>query len=149
MKKYNTLIIEPGVTASRDVDLCIKYNIHTVTCVMSARLADIYNIYINYRNRDCVVSSYVTPLPKSSYSFIVNLRSLLFIVSCVFKYGLYSLIHRASRVFRWISLFVVLPRMLTCSRVICPSHLARCAFTGPFLKCSPNRSCRCRLVLPT
>ena len=44
------------------------------------------------------MSTYITPLPKCSYSFIVNLRSLFFIVSCVFKYGLYSLIHRASRV---------------------------------------------------
>ena len=64
---------------------------------------------------------------KCSYSSIVTLRYLLFIVSCVFKYG-------ASRVFRWFSLFVVAPRMLTCSWVIHPSNLVKCTFTGPFLK---------------
>ena len=63
--------------------------------------------YIYYRTKDGVMSTYITPLPKSSNSLIVNLMSLPFIVSCVFKYGLYSLIHRAFRVFRWISLFMV------------------------------------------
>ena len=89
--------------------------------------------YLKWNENTNIICS-TTPLSlKYSYS-LVNLMSLLIIVFCLFKYGLYYLIHRPSRVLRCISFFVVVPGMLTSSRVIRSSQMFKCAYTGLFLR---------------
>ena len=79
----------------------------------------------------------------------VHFKFLLFIVSCVLRNGFNSLIHRASNVNRWTSPFDVEPRMSTLFCVMPSIHFSRCALTGPPRRCSLNRACSCRRVLPT